>query len=121
MCSKVYRMEIDEDTSPSLWYTGYMWIASDTTYLGSILVLFAFGYLLGRSWMCSLQGYDPWAAIVLVWIWAALTLMHNSFIVGDYGAWIGFFGSILMFLKTRPNLEPVLRARAAAGFRRRIV
>ena len=101
LCSKPFRMQIEEGTSESLWYTAYMWIASDTTYLGSILVFYWFGILMGRTWICSLSGCDFWSAVALIWIWAAMTLVHNCFIAGDYGAWIGFFGSIVMFYRTR--------------------
>jgi len=48
----------------SNWSTIYPWIASDVSFLGSILVVFLIGRFFALSWLDSLQGANPFAVVV---------------------------------------------------------
>src|SRR5262249_6378785 len=101
LLSKVYRMQIEDGTPATAWYTAYMWMASDTTYAGSIIAFFLIGYVFAAAWRAVLQEYNIFAISAVIWIWTGLFLVHNALVVTDYAAWIGVFGSFLMFAASR--------------------
>lgn len=98
LLSKPYRMQLEDGVPGTAWFTAYMWIASDTTYIGSIVVFYFVGMLLASVWKTVLASYNFWAVTLLLWLWAGLLLVHNTFIATDYAAWVGYFGSLFMFL-----------------------
>lgn len=105
----------NEQNSHSLWYTGYMWIASDVTYFGVPLVMWLFGYIFGTSWRTALEQRTFMAALVFLWMLTCLTLMHNTYIVGDYGALIMFYGSIIIFITTHKKIVLPIFPRIGGG------
>ncbi|MBK0391946.1 hypothetical protein [Ramlibacter algicola] len=54
-----------------LWHSIYPWLASDVGFGGTLLVLAAFGWLLGLAWGRALQGAGP-AWVVLAWLMLVL-------------------------------------------------
>lgn len=96
--AKPYRLQRDEGVPQTLWFTAYMWLASDTTYLGSLLVFYLMGFVFASAWKTVLTQYSFWAVTLLLWMWGGLIIVHNAFIATDYAAWIGYFGSLTVFL-----------------------
>jgi hypothetical protein len=99
--SYFFWLQTHDGFSGSLWITMYPWIASDVTFVGSIFVLFFFGWLMGLCWISVLKHYDPFAAIFLMVIFSIMMHCHNTFAIGDYIALILFWVSLVMFLFTR--------------------
>jgi hypothetical protein len=47
------------------WATIYPWLASDVTFPGVVLVVFAIGWMAGRVWLDVLGGANPFAVVFL--------------------------------------------------------
>jgi hypothetical protein len=56
---------ITEDNYPvgRYWITIYPWIASDTTFIGSLIVMFIIGRLFAQSWLDAVRANNPAALI----------------------------------------------------------
>lgn len=50
------------------WMSIYPWIASDVTWIGSLVILFLIGRLFAQSWLDAVQGGNPAAVIVFVFL-----------------------------------------------------
>lgn len=79
------------------WYTAYAWIASDTTFVGSIAVIFFFGSMLAQSWVRVLRRPDLISCTVLGWISYFFFQVNMTFVPADLGAFISFWGSLAIF------------------------
>lgn len=100
-----YRLAREHGYSTSLWGTAYIWLASDITFPGVIVIFGLFGILLGEVWRSCISHGDIFASFCFIWLTQFGSLVHVAYITGDYGAFVGFYGSILLFLKTRVRLR----------------
>ena len=90
------------------WYTTYAWIASDTTFVGSIVVFFFFGSLFARSWIRVLRRPDLISCTVLAWMSYLFFQVNMTFVPADLGAFISFWGSLAIFTfrLSKPSKKP---------------
>ena len=79
------------------WYTAYAWLASDTTFVGSIAVVFFFGSILAQSWIRVLRRPDLISCAVLGWMSYFFFQVNMTFVPADLGAFISFWGSLAIF------------------------
>jgi hypothetical protein len=100
-----YRLAREHGYSTSLWGTAYIWLASDVTFPGVVLIFGLFGVLLGEVWRSCISQGDIFASFCFIWLTQFGSLVHVAYITGDYGAFVGFYGSIFMFLRTRVRLS----------------
>ncbi len=75
------------------WATIYPWIASDVTFPGTVIVMFAIGWLAGRVWLDVLGGQNAFAVaffgqllILLYYVPAHNKVMHSG--EGVVGFWV---------------------------------
>lgn len=58
------RLILEDDYPVGVfWMTIYPWIASDTTFIGSIIILYFIGRLFAQSWVDAIKGNNPVALI----------------------------------------------------------
>jgi hypothetical protein len=95
------RMVLEEKYPISLWGTGYPWVASDVTFVGTIFVYGFVGYLLARSWISSIYYLDAFAINMFVWMMMVFFHIYVCFPTGSAGEFLGFYGSIYLYFKTR--------------------
>lgn len=73
-----YGLRLDKTTTGTFgnyWQTIYPWIASDTTFLGSVFIIFIIGYLFAISWIDSIVWHNPLAVAAF----AILAVLIYSF------------------------------------------
>lgn len=79
------------------WYTAYAWLASDTTFVGSIAVVFFFGSMFAKSWVRVLTRPDLRSCAVLGWMGYFFFQVNMTFVPADLGAFVSFWGSLALF------------------------
>jgi hypothetical protein len=90
---------IAEDGYPSYgWVTMYPWIASDTTFVGSLPILFFLGRWLHLSWIQVVSGTSPDAAAAFGWLVLLFSMAPIELVVAGYGSLLSFYGTILIWL-----------------------
>lgn len=52
----------------NFWMTIYPWIASDTTFVGSLVILFIVGRAFAQSWLDAIQSRNPAAMVVFAYL-----------------------------------------------------
>lgn len=87
-----------------LWHSIYPWIASDVGFVGTLLVMAAFGYLLARSWAISLTTGSPfWVAMLFLMLVLFYYVPANNQIFQTGETCVGFF--LLLMMMRRPRLR----------------
>ena len=83
------------------WHSIYPWIASDVSFWGTPLVVFAIGYLFGKSWLDSLGG-NPYAIVVFSLLAIALYYMSaNNQVEQASDTVVVFWAFLVIWLRTR--------------------
>ncbi len=99
-----YPARIQEDgwDAYGLWSSIYPWIASDVSFLGTILVVFLIGRFLALSWLDSLRGANPFAVamfaqfVIMIYYFPANNQCFQS---GE--SLTAFLGVFLLWIFTR--------------------
>jgi hypothetical protein len=111
-----YRLIREGHITHSNWISMYPWIASDTTFVGSLLVLAGLGWLFGSSWKTALKDEDPYAAFCLLWMALTMSQSMIASTLGNIGTLVGFYSAIILFMASRlPAGRPRLRLPTRAG------
>ena len=99
------RLLLEDAYSSQLFMTGYIWIANDVTFIGSLLVLFIFGYLLGKSWLDTLAGNNPFAVTIFsLFVLMLISLSMYSTIL-DPAPFISFYSILILWWLTRSKIS----------------
>ena len=92
-----YRL-INEDLHVGRhWITAYAWIASDTTFIGSIFLLFFFASLFAQSWIRSITFPSIASMSMLAWITYFFFQINITFVPADLSHFLGFWGTLFLF------------------------
>jgi hypothetical protein len=79
------RIEKEGWEALSRYHTFYLWIASDVTFLGTIVVVYFLGRLLATSWISTVQGRDPAALTVFYLVLLICYYIPANNQVSQYG------------------------------------
>jgi len=99
-----YPMRIIEDGWDGMrqWSSIYPWIASDVSFLGTIIVVFFIGRLFASAWVDTLRGINPYAVAVFTQLLIMLFYFPaNNQVLQTGEALFGFYGLLLFWLFTR--------------------
>jgi hypothetical protein len=89
------RLVLEDGDSPGIWVTGYAWLASDWTFPGSLIILFALGLFLAQSWREAIAGVSIAAVPVMCWTFFIVVMLPIDFALSEYGDIISFVVSIV--------------------------
>tara|TARA_Y100001970_G_C14253841_1_gene873680 strand:- start:2510 stop:3811 length:1302 start_codon:yes stop_codon:yes gene_type:complete len=92
------------------WITAYAWIASDTTFIGSIFLLFFFASLFAQSWIRSISMPSIASLALLAWMSYFFFQINITFVPADLSHFLGFWGTILVFKFTLNRNQVVGKA-----------
>jgi hypothetical protein len=99
-----YPIRIGEDGWDGMgqWSTIYPWIASDVSFLGTIIVVFFIGRLFASAWVDTLRGSNPYAVAIFTQLLIMLFYFPaNNQVLQTGEALFGFYGLLLFWLFTR--------------------
>jgi hypothetical protein len=99
-----YPMRTGEDGWDGMgqWSTIYPWIASDVSFLGTIIVVFIIGRLFASSWVDTLRGENPYAVAVFSQFLVMLFYFPaNNQVLQTGETLFGFYGLLFFWLFTR--------------------
>ena len=104
-----YRIEKYGWDAEGVWSSIYPWIASDTSFPGSLIVIFLVGVAFGAAWLDTLQGSNPFAvAMFSEFVIMLLYFPANNQVLQSGEGLIGFFGTLVAWLWTRDG-DPATR------------
>jgi len=84
------------------WSTIYPWIASDVSFLGTIIVVFFIGRLFASSWVDTLRGDNPYGVAVFTQFLIMLFYFPaNNQVLQNGEALFGFYGLLLFWFFTK--------------------
>jgi hypothetical protein len=92
-----YRLISEYPQTRTLWITAYAWIASDTTFIGSLFLLYFFGSLFAKSWIRILKSPTIVSSSLFAWMVYFFFQINITFVPADLGAFISFWGIILLY------------------------
>jgi hypothetical protein len=100
-----YRIEEDGWDAEGLWSSIYPWIASDVSFLGTLIVVVLIGRLFALVWLDTSRGDNPFALA----LFAQLVIMlyyvpANNQVLQGPESLIAFYGTLLLWLRTRTKL-----------------
>lgn len=101
--------------TPSSWITAYPWIASDTTFLGSIFVMGWIGWLLGVSWRQCLEGWDLPALMLFFWAVGFLFHIYITCITESLNSVVTISITMMVYFGTRSRGSFTNGSRASAA------
>ena len=100
-----YGMRLDPeaelDRIGSFWSTYYVWIASDVTFPGSIVVIFLIGYLLALAWIDALRWRNPIAVSAFSCLASLVFSFPRTNPMQDGAGLTVYFGLPLLWWMTR--------------------
>ena len=99
-----FRLQLEDNFSPSFWVTAYSWIASDVTFIGSIFVFFILGYLLALSWKEVLVKHNPFAVVAFATLSSAIIFLPMSSATQDGCTFVNFYTVLILWWVTRSRL-----------------
>jgi hypothetical protein len=99
-----FQRLIEEGESPSLWMSGYGWIASDWTFTGSVIPLFILGRWMALSWRDSLAGSSVTGPCVLCWLFFIAAMLPIDCALSGYGALISVASSLWAWNQSRSRI-----------------
>jgi hypothetical protein len=92
------------------WHSFYTWIASDTTFPGTLIVMFLIGRLFALTWLDVLRKDNPFApALFALLIVLLFYIPANNQVLGYVGMANGFWVILIIWALTRKHyyLAPV--------------
>jgi hypothetical protein len=93
----------------ALWHSIYPWLASDFTFLGALVVLAVFAWLLGLAWGRALLAKDPyWVVFLYLLIILFFYIPANNQVFQTGESCMAFFllAAILVYRTQRSRSEP---------------
>ena len=99
------RLLLEDGYSSQLFMTGYIWIANDVTFLGSLLVFIIFGYLLGKSWLDTLVGKNPFAVTIFSLFLFMLFSLSMFSTIQDPAPFISYYSILILWWFTRSRFS----------------
>lgn len=101
------------------WSTIFPWVASDTTYYGTVLFMMLAGYLIGSSWSDVLITGNPIALALLAQMFILVFMFPaNNALVQSLDGFFAFIGILLMYAVSRAAFRPLRKAGSLAATRR---
>lgn len=96
-----------------MWHSIYAWLASDVGFLGALVVIGAFAYLLGLCWGMSIISLDHrWLCLLSLMLTMFYYISANNQIFQSAETCIGFFVLMIMLRqRKRPKASKSLRFR----------
>ena len=94
------------------WSTIYPWIASDVSFVGTILVVFIIGRLLAFSWFDTLNGSNPFAvAMFSQFLIMLFYFPANNQCMQSGAGFTAFWGILLLWLFTRRKKDWLIQTK----------
>ena len=93
-----YRLISEGKSASTVWVTAYTGIASDTTFIGSLAVLYFFGVILAKSFIKSVFRPTLTSYAAVGWMGYFFFQTNMTFVAADLGAFMSFWG--VVFLST---------------------
>ena len=90
------RLVLENKSAGTLWVTAYTAIASDTTFIGSLAVLYFFGLTLSKNWIKSVFRPTLTSYALSAWMVYFFFQINMTFVPADLGAFISFWGAIFL-------------------------
>jgi hypothetical protein len=92
-----------------LWHSIYAWLASDVGFLGALLAIGAFAYLLGLCWGMSIITFDHrWLSLLSLMLTMFYYISANNQIFQSAETCIGFFVLLIMLRIQKPRKSPLI-------------
>lgn len=101
-----FRLQLEDGFSSSLWVTAYPWIASDVTFVGSILVLYVLGYLLALAWQDVLIEHSPFAVVAFLKLSTTVIFLPMSSVTQDGSGLVSFYVVLVVWWIMRGRRLP---------------
>jgi len=99
-----FRIEVDGWDGLGLWATIYPWIASDVSFLGSLVVVFLIGRFFALAWLDTLGVSNPFAVVVFALFLAMLFYFPaNNQMLQDGEGVTAFWTTFIAWLVTRKS------------------
>jgi len=91
------RLQMEDNYSVQLFMSGYIWIANDVTFLGSIFVLYGFAYLLGCTWIDSLTYINYFSVTAFCFLMFMFFSLPMFSILLDGVPFVSFYSTLLLW------------------------
>ena len=88
---------MEDNYSVQLFMSGYIWIANDVTFLGSIFVLYGFAYLLGCTWIDSLTYINYFSVTAFCFLMFMFFSLPMFSILLDAVPFVSFYSTLLLW------------------------
>jgi hypothetical protein len=104
LMDKTYPARIERYgwSAMALWNTAYLWIASDVSFPGTLVVVFLIGRLFAKTWLDTLLGTNPLGTVLFFQVWLMLLYFPTAAMPVQSGEGLmGFWVIFLLWWKVR--------------------
>lgn len=113
--SYLVRNSLEQGWPTAWWSTIFAWIASDTTFYGTALVLVLLGFVIGRCWMHVVLTGNPIGFAVLAQLFTLVFMFPaNNALAQTLEAFFSLLGVTILYVLSRSHMASA-RRRSAVG------
>ncbi len=95
------------------WSTIFPWIASDTTFYGTVCFIILVGYVIGRCWSATILTGNPLGFALLAQLFTLVFMFPaNNALAQTLDGLLSFAGVVVLYAVSRKYYRPGRRARA---------